>query len=173
MREATTGATRDGDDGKPDYEGFLSPLVLAAYGRYMHTHRQQADGQTRAADNWQKGMPVAWYRSSLIRHVVIAWSLWRGWPVAAERIGTETRPPTLTEALCAILFNTMGLIHEAEQSSAFENGSQRPRLWERLGLPLCTCGHARTEHKFSGHLEKLRSPCTTCSCQRFDDARPR
>ena len=43
-RQFSTGATRDTDEGKYDYEGFFSPLVLERYGEYMNKHRQQSAG---------------------------------------------------------------------------------------------------------------------------------
>ena len=61
MRKFETGATRDDDQDKIDYEGFESPEVLHRYGQYMHKHRKQADGKTRDSDNWQNGMPVKDY----------------------------------------------------------------------------------------------------------------
>lgn len=112
VRTNVTGATRDSAEGKNEYEGFLSPLVLEAYGDYMTEHRKQSDGSLRASDNWQKGMPLQWYRDSLIRHVFIVWKLWRGWPAKPEKIGGVLRQPTLIEALNGILFNTMGMMHE-------------------------------------------------------------
>jgi len=56
MREFISGATRDDSEGKNDYEGYLSPLVLRRFGDYMTLHRKQADGKLRDSDNWQKGM---------------------------------------------------------------------------------------------------------------------
>jgi hypothetical protein len=112
MRQFGTGATRDADDGKNDYEGFLSPVVIEAYGDYMHEHRKQSDGQLRDSDNWQKGMPKSQYMKSLLRHVLTAWKLHRGWEVKPEKIGGVLRVPTMKETLCAILFNTMGYLHE-------------------------------------------------------------
>lgn len=105
MREFETGATRDTDEGKLDYEGFLSPLVLHRYATYMHKHMIQADGKLRASDNWQKGIPVTAYMKSLWRHFFDVWALHRG----KEWIATESN---LEDALCAILFNTMGMLHE-------------------------------------------------------------
>ena len=102
MRTFDTGATRDSDDGKFDYEGFLSPLVLERYAEYMHLHRKQAGGKLRDSDNWQKGIPIAQYCKSLWRHFVDIWTLHRGWPAKA----------TLEDALCAVLFNAMGMLHE-------------------------------------------------------------
>lgn len=61
MRHFPTGATRNLDDDKIDFEGFLSPLVIERYGQYMHRHRVQADGILRDSDNWQRGIPLSAY----------------------------------------------------------------------------------------------------------------
>jgi hypothetical protein len=116
IRQFASGATRDTGTGKFDFEGFLSPLALERYGEFMHVHRAQSDGTLRAADNWQKGIPIPVYRSSLIRHVFTAWALWRGWRVKEEKFGGVLRQPTLQEALCGILFNTFGYLHELLQA---------------------------------------------------------
>lgn len=105
IRTFSSGATRDTDVGKFDYEGFLSPIVLEAFAAYMHFNRTQSDGSLRASDNWQKGIPIEAYRSSLLRHVIEAWKLWR------FHVDLSTAEPLLF-ALCAILFNTQGMIHE-------------------------------------------------------------
>jgi hypothetical protein len=97
-----TGATRDTDDNKLDYEGFLSPLVLERYAEYMHGKRFIKDLPRRDSDNWQKGMPLAVYMKSLWRHFVDVWKEHRG---LATKEGIE-------DALCAVLFNTMGYLHE-------------------------------------------------------------
>jgi hypothetical protein len=102
MRTFETGATRDTDDGKLDYEGFLSPIVVERYARYMHTHRVQADGSLRSSDNWQKGIPREAYMKSAWRHFVDWWREHRGYP---SREGLE-------DAICALLFNAMGYLHE-------------------------------------------------------------
>lgn len=104
MRTFETGATRDSDLGKYDYEGFFSPLVMERFGQYMHKHRTQADGNLRDSDNWQKGITPEAYMKSLWRHFMDMWSLHRGW----KRIAREE----MEEALCAILFNVMGYLHE-------------------------------------------------------------
>ena len=109
MREFSTGATRDDDQTKPDYEGFLSPAVLRRFGRYMNEHRLQADGNLRASDNWQKGIPQQEYLKSLLRHVVDLWAALR------QDGPTDKSPAAIKERedlLCAILFNTQGLLHE-------------------------------------------------------------
>lgn len=111
-----TGATRDSDDGKYDYEGFLSPLVIEAFGRYMHKHRKMKDGSLRDSDNWTKGIPRRQYVKSLWRHLMDVWLLSRGFSDQAVSKDIE-------ESLCAIIFNAQGLLHEvligrdAEQNS--------------------------------------------------------
>jgi hypothetical protein len=108
MREFATGATRDEDTEKLDYEGFLSPLVLRRYASYMHEHRLQADGKLRASDNWQKGIPREAYMKSLFRHFMDVWMIWREqYPLG--RIWEDT--------LCAMLFNLQGLLFESIRTS--------------------------------------------------------
>jgi hypothetical protein len=99
MRTFETGATRDDDKEKIDYEGFLSPLALEVFGKYMHKHRKQADGSLRSSDNWQKGIPVEQYMKSAWRHF---FAVWRG-----HRAGKID-----LDDLCALLFNVQGLLHE-------------------------------------------------------------
>jgi hypothetical protein len=102
-RQFSTGATRDSDTEKVDYEGALSPLVLRRYAQYMLKHRHQPDGSLRADDNWQLGMPALTYRKSLWRHMVDFWMLARGWDVPGVDV---------EEAVCGILFNASGWLHE-------------------------------------------------------------
>jgi hypothetical protein len=102
MREFETGATRDEDDDKLDYEGFLSPLVLSRYAEYMHAHRIQADGSLRTSDNWQAGIPLDAYMKSMFRHFMDVWVEHRN-PID---------PESQEEALCALLFNVQGYLHE-------------------------------------------------------------
>ncbi len=120
MRTFDTGATRDGEEGKLDFEGFLSPLALDAYARYMHQHRKQADGALRDSDNWQKGIPLPVYMKSLWRHFFFVWRLHR----APGAWSSEARE-VMIEALCAMLFNTFGYLHEflleAERDQDQEN----------------------------------------------------
>jgi hypothetical protein len=105
MRTFASGATRDSEDGKMDYEGFLSPLVLQRFAEYMHKHREQADGTLRSSDNWQKGMDRDVYMKSLFRHFVDLWLLHRGLRSAAVN-------PDIEDALCACLFNIQGYLFE-------------------------------------------------------------
>ena len=102
MRSFDTGATRDTDSGKLQYEGFLSPLVLRRYAEFMHKHRKQSDGKLRVADNWQKGLPLEVYADSGWRHFMDWWAWQRKCWNPKEGI---------EEALCALLFNVMGALH--------------------------------------------------------------
>jgi hypothetical protein len=101
MRKFETGATRDNEDGKIDYDGFLSPQVLERFGQYMHRHRIQADGQLRASDNWKKGIPRDAYMKSMYRHFMEVWKAHQNLP--AEDI---------EESLCAMFFNVQGYLFE-------------------------------------------------------------
>lgn len=101
MRKFDTGATRDSDTEKFDYEGFLSPQVVERFAAYMHKHRKQADGQLRASDNWQKGIPRDAYMKSMYRHFMEVWKAHRSLP--AE---------DLEESLCAMMFNVQGMLFE-------------------------------------------------------------
>ena len=103
MRSFDGGATRDTNIDKLQYEGFLSPLVLRRYAEFMHKHRKQSDDKLRAADNWQRGIPLEVYADSGWRHLMDWW----GWQRKCwnPKEGIE-------EALCALLFNVMGALHE-------------------------------------------------------------
>lgn len=104
VEKFATGATRDMSTDKPDFEAFLSPLVIHAYGRFMHYNRELEDGTLRAGDNWQLGIPQDNYIKSGWRHVVDWWLWHRGHGNLAKQ--------TLVWTLCAILFNVSGYLHE-------------------------------------------------------------
>lgn len=109
MRTFASGATRNTDQGKLDYEGFLSPKVLKRFAEYMHKNRYQADGKIRDSDNWQKGIPYDAYIKSAFRHFMEWWEIHR--PTAGFYDADEY-DAKLEEALCALMFNTMGYLHE-------------------------------------------------------------
>lgn len=108
MRQFETGATRDDDDMKLDYEGFLCPEVLEQFARYMHKHRVQADGKLRASDNWQKGIPKSAYMKSMFRHFMDVWWEHRN----------ELDPNEQLESLMALLFNVQGYARELIEEGA-------------------------------------------------------
>lgn len=109
MRDYDTGATRDGLKDKFQYEGFFSPLVLKRFAEYMHKHRKQSDGDVRAADNWQKGIPLADYMDSKVRHGMTTWLMWDGFKQYDDDAGEEI---TMEESLCAEMFNIQGMLFE-------------------------------------------------------------
>jgi len=106
MRHFKSGSTRDDDKDKYDFEGFFSPIVLESFAAYMHKHRKQADGKLRPSDNWQKGISKEVYMKSLTRHFMDLWK---------EHRGYESRDGKM-DALCAIMFNTMGYLYEEIKS---------------------------------------------------------
>ena len=117
MREFSSGATRDDDTTKPDYSGFLDPIVIRAFGEYMHKHRHQADGSMRAPDNWRKGIPRDVFMSSLFRHLVDAWEIHDDCKRMLEKNNVDDAIKSylheeMTDALCAILFNTQGYLSQ-------------------------------------------------------------
>jgi hypothetical protein len=111
MREFESGATRDNDEDKFDYEGFLSPLVLQRYAQYMHANRVQADGELRDSDNWQKGIPRDAYMKSAWRHFMDCWRHHRD-PGVIDTVREE--------ALCALMFNIMGYLHEVKRVQSID-----------------------------------------------------
>jgi len=113
IRQFETGATRDTDVGKHDYEGFLSPLVIERFGEYMTKHRHQSDGKLRDSDNWQRGIPLAQYIKSGWRHFFDWWKAHRGY---TSREGLE-------DALCGLLFNAMGYLHEHLKARGYGQNS--------------------------------------------------
>lgn len=128
IRKFETGATRDTEGEKLDYEGFFSPLALHAYAKYLHKHRLQSDGTYRDSDNWQKGISLDVYMKSICRHQMDLWAIHRGYFVYKERTDNgeithilpqhpQNKNPnwtrvTLEDALGGLIFNSMGYLHE-------------------------------------------------------------
>ena len=121
VRTFGSGANRGSEKGKLDYEGFLSPLVLRRYAEYLHGHRYLEDGETRASDNWQRGIPITSYMKSLWRHLMTLWSGHRGW--------TED---DIEDALCGIIFNASGYLHEILKKKLIQRDDDEwlDRLWQ-------------------------------------------
>jgi hypothetical protein len=108
IRIFDSGASRNSDQGKLDYEGFLDPLVLEAYAEYMNKNRYLEDGSVRDSDNWQKGIPKDAYMKSMWRHFLDVWKNHRG---------HEAEETQITN-LCAVMFNAMGMLHEMLKEKA-------------------------------------------------------
>lgn len=167
IRKFDTGATRDTDIDKYDYEGFLSPLVLERYGQYMNKHRKQADGNLRDSDNWQNGIPKDAYIKSAWRHFMDWWKEHRGLP---SREGLE-------DALCALMFNVMGYLHETLKEKQIKNNDNKslklyqcPNCgsgWHLFEPMKCHyCGTIVIERILKSQINKKqepkRLPCLSC-----------
>ncbi len=100
IRKFESGATRNDDSNKLNFEGFLHPLVLQRFGVYMHGHRYLEDGTLRRGDNWQSGIPKESAIDSGLRHVIDWWLEHRGYESDA---GIE-------DALCGVLFNVQSYL---------------------------------------------------------------
>jgi hypothetical protein len=103
VRTFSTGATRDTDEGKLDFEGFLSPLVLEEFAHYMQGKRKMADGSLRDSDNWQRGMGRSVYMKSMFRHFFAVWASYRD---------PEHTCDDAVEEMLALFFNVQGMLHE-------------------------------------------------------------
>ena len=110
IRKFESGATRDTAQDKLDYEGFLDPVVLEAYARYMHFNRQLSDGSFRDSENWQKGFGLATLMKSLLRHVFDLWD-WHRQKIAPKHARAKGFQNPM-QAACGILFNTMAYMRE-------------------------------------------------------------
>ena len=121
IREFPGGATRTDDTERLDYEGFLSPLVLRRYARYMHKHRKQANGELRDSNNWQKGIPLKEYMKSKWRHFMNTWLCIRKHKTTFD----------IEESLCGEMFNTMGILHEILSEPKGFTYTQAKKLQEK------------------------------------------
>ena len=113
IREWDTGGKRDTEEGKLDYEGFLSPVVIQRFALYMHKHRKMKDGSYRDSDNWQRGFGTfkehaVTCMKSLTRHFMHVWRI--------HRCDEECALDDLEEALCGVMFNTMVWLHRLLKS---------------------------------------------------------
>lgn len=119
IRQFDTGATRDTATGKFEYAGYLSPYFINAFGRYMNKHQTQANGERRACDNWQKGMPLDVYVQSAFRHFLDFWALSRGLVVTDEK-GNDV---DLHDAVMGLFFNIQGYWHECAKGEDLQRGA--------------------------------------------------
>lgn len=120
MEQFATGATRNVDTHKYDYEGFLSPWALERFGMYMQEHRRQKDGSLRESDNWQKGIPLSRYMKSLLRHVFAVWQIQRGMHPMDPDSGQVAN---LEDSLCGVFFNAQGMLHEIVKTKCLKSSS--------------------------------------------------
>lgn len=102
IRTFESGATRSPLGNKLQLEGYLNPLVIKRFGEYMKKHQTDSAGNQREADNWQAGLGRKSLMDSKMRHDMDLWLHHRGYSDRADE--------PLEEALCAIMFNTMGYL---------------------------------------------------------------
>lgn len=126
IRKFETGATRDTDNNKYDYEGFLSPLVIEAFAKYMHKNRIMKDGSTRDSDNWQKGFGEGkkHYETCMksgYRHFMDWWM---------EHRGYESREG-LDDAICGLMFNVMAYYHK-KLLERLDEEQKKEVIWEEI-----------------------------------------
>lgn len=153
MREFASGATRDNDQTKYDYEGFLSPKVIERFAKYMHLHRRQSDGSLRDSDNWQRGIPIEQYVKSLFRHFHDVWN----WNRGAKTINIE-------EALCAVLFNAQGILFELLKEKEKEN--DRTTSSDSDKRPALRCNEEiEREKRFNIHYPTVKRHFACRACE--------
>ena len=152
-REWESGAYRDTNSEKLDYEAFYSPLVVREFARYMHKHRKQANGKLRAGDNWQGlfGSPGEHRKvcmSSLWRHFEDLWLLHRGYRVEGV---------TVKEVLCAILFNVQAYLFSIliEEEKEVSHSSDLP-LGNLFDCKLIEKGHGNRIFVLNDALGEVR-----------------
>jgi hypothetical protein len=109
IRTFKTGATRSPIGDKLQYEGYLNPLVLKRYAKYMKKHQTQSDGEQRASDNWQKSIPKESLMDSAYRH-------FEDWHLHHRGYKAEAVEP-LEEALCALIFNAMAYLKQVVEGT--------------------------------------------------------
>ncbi len=102
MRKFKSGASRNSEKGKLDFEGFFSPIVLESRAKYMDKHRHLEDGTLRNSDDWQQGMPLPVYMKSMWRHFFAVWKMHRGYSHAE----------TIEDSLIGLMFNAEGYLSE-------------------------------------------------------------
>lgn len=114
-----TGATRSPLGNKLEYDGYLNPLVLKRFAEYMKKHQTQADGQQRAADNWQLNIDMKSLHDSKKRHDIDVWLHIKGYP--------EEATEDMEESLCAAIFGNMAMLKQVmEQSGRGRGGMFAP-----------------------------------------------
>lgn len=156
MRKFISGAIRNEDSSRINYEKGLSPIVLRCYGEFMRRHNKCSDGSYRDEGNWKKGFTKQSYMESKFRHFMETWLLHDGF--LDEDIKDELREelkhePTaieiedryfekLLESLCAEFFNTMGYMHVVllEQAKAKLKRKKSSKIAESLANVIKACG---------------------------------
>ncbi len=150
VRQFSTGANRDVDTGKLDFEGFYSPQVVECFSAYMHKNRTLRDGSLRDSDNWQKGIPISVYMKSMWRHFFYTWKAYRAC------LNNEAQE----ENLCAIMFNAQGMLHELLKEKERKGISRMEQIINEVILGKKLANRKSTNQRLFAKLEKT-SPRST------------
>lgn len=94
-----SGAIRDSQEGKEEYQEAISDLTLRRYALYMLSQAKKY-----GKGNWKKGISSESYSNSLDRHLN-KYRIKKNW-------GIDIEPGV--DHLSAALFNLQGLIHNEE-----------------------------------------------------------
>jgi ERCC4-related helicase len=97
VRTFKTGAIRDLDDTKEDYIETISWRAFRRYAKYM-TGKKSKYG----AGNFKKGIPIASYEQSLVRHL----------DKYLENKYENGKLEPECDHLSALIFNIFGIMHE-------------------------------------------------------------
>jgi hypothetical protein len=106
-RRFESGAIRDSNEDKLDFESTFDPMTMESFAKFIHKHNKLPDGSMRPEDNWQKGIPKAEYMKSLFRHFMQAWKIHRG-----HKAYDNHGEVTMEDALNGIIFNARGYLYE-------------------------------------------------------------
>jgi hypothetical protein len=85
-RTFSSGANRNGADGKFHPYGFQHPLCDYSFSKYMDVHRHLEDGSLRDPDNWWKGWDRKISLDSMARHIEDLKCIHAGLHVYKEKI---------------------------------------------------------------------------------------
>ena len=94
-----TGAVRDSQEEKPDYIDAISWTALDRYVKYMESKKKKF-----GVGNFKKGLPIDRYEKAILRHI-------KKYIVNKYEKGNDEKDQ---DHLSAIVFNTLGIIHEEE-----------------------------------------------------------
>ncbi len=97
IREFSTGAIRDNEDGKEDYIETISWTAFKRFAKYMTSKKSRY-----GSGNFKKGIPIESYEKSLVRHL-------QKYLANKYEGGTIEKDE---DHLSAMLFNIFGIIHE-------------------------------------------------------------
>lgn len=101
IRKFESGAIRDSEENKESYTETISWTAFKRYAEYMTAKKQKY-----GAGNFKKGIPIASYEESLMRHI-------SKYMINKYENGDLEKDQ---DHLSAIIFNVFGIMHEEQQS---------------------------------------------------------